>query len=299
MMNESLRSSLRMSSKRHLLLHLLACSVLQVTAQADLMNRIGTALKRLPESGDLLQDSINLAIKADMRLLLDRKEALTTSYTDLPMTHVAAPDGAFDLFTWNLPRSDGHHDFEGFLLVRTSSGQVLYELRDMTGKLPSPEVPELGPERWYGALYYEVVPVKKGGRTYYTLLGWKGYSSAETRKVIEILSFRNDKPRFGAPLFGKGRLRPMRRVFGYAHDVTMTLRYDPSIEAIVMDHLSPIRPDLKDQWAFYGPDMTHDGYFWHKGEWWFGPELDLRDPGTNAPAGKSGKRSHRARPNAE
>lgn len=298
-MNESLRSSLRMCTKRLLLPFLFACAALSMSAQADLMNRIGTALRRLPESGDLLQDSINLAIKTDLRLLLDRNDALAANYADLPMTHVAASDGAFHLFTWNLPRSDGHHDFEGFLLARTTKGQVLYELRDMTAKLPAPEVPELGPERWYGALYYEVVPVKKGGRTYYTLLGWKGYSSAETRKVIEILSFRNDRPRFGAPLFGKGRSRPMRRVFGYARDVTMTLRYDPSIEAIVLDHLSPIRPDLKDQWAFYGPDMTHDGYFWHKGEWWFGPELDLREPGTTAPGGRSGKGSRGARPTAE
>ena len=290
-MDEPLRSTLRMSPTRILLPFLLACPALQVNAQTELKSRIGADLKRLPQASDLLQDSINVAIKADLRLLLDRSDALTASYVDLPMTHVAAPDGAFHLFTWNLPRSDGQHDFEGFLLARTAGGQALYELRDMTGKLPSPEVPELGPERWYGALYYEVIPVKKGGRTYYTLLGWKGYSSAETRKVIEILSFRNGKPRFGAPLFGKGRLRPMRRVFGYARSVTMTLRYDPGIEAIVMDHLSPFRPDLKDQWAFYGPDMTHDGYFWHKGEWWFGPELDMREPGTNAPGGKPGKGS--------
>jgi hypothetical protein len=46
-----------------------------------------------------------------------------------------------------------------------------------------------------------------------------------------------------------------------------------------MDHLSPSRADMRDQWAFYGPDMTQDAYFWHKGEWWFGADIDLRDPG--------------------
>lgn len=289
-MNERLRSSLRMSTSRILLPVLLACLAGRTCAQVDLKARISADLERLPQATDLLQDSINVAIKQAMRLLLDRNDALTASYDDLAMTHVAAPDRGFHLFTWNLPRADGHHDFEGILLTRTAGGQALYELRDMTAKLPSPEVPELGPERWYGALYYEVIPVKKGGRTYYTLLGWKGYSNAETRKVIEVLSFKNGKPRFGAPLFGKGKLRPMRRVFGYARHVTMTLRYDPALEAIIMDHLSPLRPDLKDQWAFYGPDMTHDGYFWHKGEWWFGPELDLREPGANGPGGKSDKK---------
>ncbi|MGV3638825.1 MAG: hypothetical protein ACO1NQ_14385 [Flavobacteriales bacterium] len=253
------------------------------SAQDETHSRIAANLKRLAQVADAAQDSINLAIKADLRALLDRSDALAANYSTLPMTRVDAPDGAFKLFTWNLPRTDGTHLFEGFLLIRTDKGQALYELRDMTTRIAAPEVPELGPDKWYGALYYEVIPVKKGGRTFYTLLGWKGYSKAETRKVIEVLSFKGGKPRFGAPVFTtdkatKSRVKPMRRVFGYAFNVTMTLRYDPELEAIIMDHLSPPRPDLKEQWAFYGPDMTHDGYFWHKGEWWFGPEIDLRAP---------------------
>jgi len=261
-------------------------------AQAPAKARIADLLKQLPTASDKQQDSLNGAIKADLRQLLEQPDVWTASFTDLPMTRVDAPDGAFRFFTWNLPRNDGRHEFEGFLLARTSNGQVLYELRDMTAKITSPEVPELGPDRWYGALYYEVIPVKKGGRTYYTLLGWKGYSKAETRKVIETLSFKGGKPRFGAPLFGSGKLKAMRKVFGYAFQASMTLRYDPSMEAIIMDHLSPSRPDLKDNWAFYGPDMTHDGYFWHKGEWWFGPEIDLRAPDSAKP-GKGGDKSGR------
>lgn len=259
-----------------------------LNAQSDGMAHIGALLKLLPTATDVRQDSLNKAIKAELRTLLDREDAFSIPFTELPMTRVDAPDGMFRLFTWNLPRSDGHHDFEGFLLSRTGRGRTLHELRDMTARIPTPEVPVLGPERWYGALYYEVVPVKKGGQTCYTLLGWKGHSKAETRKVIEVLSFKGGSPRFGAPLFGKGKLKPMRRVFGYAFNATMTLRYDPALEAIIMDHLSPLRPDLKDQWAFYGPDMTHDGYFWHKGEWWFGPEIDLRAPQDIKP-GKGGR----------
>lgn len=265
----------------HSLLLLQCCCTL--LAQAPATARLAQLLKQLPTATDEQQDSLNGSIKADLRNLLEEPEAWTASFTDLPMTRVDAPDGMFRLFTWNLPRNDGRHEFEGFLLARTPTGQVLYELRDMTAKIPSPEVPELGPDRWYGALYYEVIPVKKGARTYYTLLGWKGYSKAETRKVIEVLSFKSGKPRFGAPLFGSGKLKAMRKVFGYAFQASMTLRYDPAMEAIILDHLSPSRPDLKDNWAFYGPDMTHDGYFWHKGEWWFGPEIDLRAPDSAKP----------------
>ncbi len=244
----------------------------------SLTARIGKHLRTLPTSNDLRQDSLNVLITSDLRRVLERADAGTVPLDELPMTRVDAPDGAFRLLTWNLPRNDGGHVFHGMLLHLTERGPVIHELTDQTLRIPSPEVPELGAERWYGALYYEVIPVKKGGRTLYTLLGWKGHSRAETRKVIEVLSFKGGKPRFGAPVFGKGRLKAMRKVYGFSFQASMALRYDPDLGAIIMDHLSPSRADMKDQWAFYGPDMTHDAYFWHKGEWWFGADVDLRAP---------------------
>jgi len=278
----------QMRSTGNLLLSSLLLSGVATFGQVDVKARIGSNVKAVGSvPNDQAQDSLNKLIKQDLRALLDADGALTADFNDLPMTCVDAPDGIFRLFTWNLPRSDGRHLFEGFLLAKTSKGQTLFELRDMTANIPSAEVPELGPDRWYGALYYEVIPVIHGAKTYYTLLGWKGYSKAETRKVIEVLSFKNGKPRFGAPLFGKGKLKAMRKVYGYSFQATMTLRYDPAIEGIVMDHLSPSRADMKGQAAYYGPDMTNDAYFWHKGEWWFGPDIDLRDPGKTTKPFKS------------
>ena len=251
------------------------------------VNRIGLTV-RLGElktaTRDGQRDSINATIKKHLRSLLEANDAFTTAFDDVPMSRVDAPDGAFRLFTWNVPREDGSNRFEGFLLTRQGQRIAVYELRDMTLGIPSPEVPELGPERWYGALYYQVIPVKKGGRTFYTLLGWKGYSLVETRKVIEVLSFKSGKPRFGAPLFGKGKIKAMRKIYGFSFQATMTMRYDASMEGILMDHLSPSRADMVGQPAYYGPDMTHDAYFWYKNEWWFEPDIDARDP------------SHRFRP---
>ncbi|MEO8588126.1 MAG: hypothetical protein ABI432_02065 [Flavobacteriales bacterium] len=229
-------------------------------------------------TSDAQRDSVSAGIKSHLRALLEASDAFAASFDDVPMSRVDAPDGVFRLFTWNVPRTDGTNRFEGFLLTRTGSKIAVYELRDMTASIPSAEVPELGPDRWYGALYYQVIPVQKGGRTYYTLLGWKGYSNVETRKVIEVLSFKSGKPRFGAALFGKGKIKSMRKVYGYSFQATMTLRYDPVMEGILLDHLSPSRADMVDQPAYYGPDMTHDAYFWYKNEWWFEPDIDARDP---------------------
>lgn len=237
------------------------------------------ALKTLAAAKtDAARDSANKLVKLELRTLLDADESFGRNYDSLPLSRVDAPDHAFRLFTWNVPRDNGSHLFEGFLLVNGKGKQSLYELRDMTVGIPSPEVPELGPDKWYGALYYQVIPVEKGGTTYYTLLGWKGYSKVETRKVIEVLSFRGGKPKFGAPLFGTGRRKAMRKVYGFSFQATMTLRYEPAMEAILLDHLSPLRADMEGQWAYYGPDMIQDAFFWYKGGWWYEADVDSRDP---------------------
>lgn len=267
-----------MNPTRILLPVLFAGVGLSLSAQQVERARLVVNLKALGTApNDAYQDSLNKVIKADLRTLLDADNGLTVRFDSIPITRVDATDGAFRLCTWNLPRADGSQQYEGFLVQRTERGQTLFELRDMTPKIPSPEVPELGPDKWYGALYYDVVPVKKGSTTYYTLLGWKGYSRSQTQKVIEILSFKNGKPRFGAPLFGKGKLKAMRKVFGFSAQATMTLRYDKNMEGILLDHLSPSRADMEGQREYYGPDMTQDAYFWHKGEWWYGPDMDTRD----------------------
>jgi hypothetical protein len=250
--------------------------ILPLLGQDELV-RVNGTVKALAEAAtDPQRDSLNLVLKQDLRSLLEREDALVMPLEALQLSRVDAPDKTFRLITWNIPREDGSHRFEGYLLHATGRKAILHELRDGTREIPAPEVPELGPDRWYGALYYQVVPVKKAGKTYYTLLGWKGYDRVETRKVIDVLHFKGSQPRFGAPLFGSGKLRRNRQVFGYSFQATMTLRHEPDM-GIVLDHLSPARQDLQGQWAFYGPDMSYDAYVWDKDHWRFERDVDARD----------------------
>ena len=226
---------------------------------------------------DAARDSLNASLKAAVREVLEADGALSADLTALPLSRVDAPDGTFRLITWNVPYADGHHGYEGLLLMKERRGTSLYELRDQTRGIDPPELAELGPEKWFGAVYYAVVPVKRGGKTWYTLLGWKGHSRVQTHKVIEVLSFRGGKPRFGAPLFGEGRLKQQRVVFRYGFQVTMALRPVPGADRIVLDHLSPSRADLEGQYAFYGPDLSYDAYQWDGRSWVFERDVDAKD----------------------
>ncbi len=257
-------------------------------AGAEWAATLSATLKALGGSRDeAVQDSLNAHVRSLLRSALEAPDAFDRTFAGIPLTTVDAPDDRFRLFTWNLARPDGGHRFEGLLLVRDKRGGVVHELVDATARIASPSTAELSVDNWYGALYYDVVPVKQGGRTWYTLLGWKGHSRVETRKVIEVLTFKGARPRFGAPLFDRPasadgvrpgrRIRQHRQVFAYAAQATMSLKKDPRGGRIVFDHLSPTRPDLAGDPAFLGPDLSYDAYLWEKGAWTFQRDVDARD----------------------
>ncbi|MCB9194111.1 MAG: hypothetical protein H6597_06225 [Flavobacteriales bacterium] len=235
-------------------------------------------------TNDPTRDSIDLLLKQAVRDVLEQDDAMDFSFDGVPIGVLEPPDRAFRLLTWNVPREDGSHRFEGLLLVNDRKGPHLIELQDRTAEIAAPEGQELGPDRWYGAIYYAVVPEKRSGKTYYTLLGWKGYSRVENQKVIDVLRFRGDAPRFGAPLFAEGRVKKQRRVFAYSFQASMSLRYDPDAQRIVFDHLSPMRADMEGQPAFYGPDLSYDAYIWEKGMWTYQRDVDAKgDAGDRRP----------------
>ncbi|MCB0795808.1 MAG: hypothetical protein KDB88_13830, partial [Flavobacteriales bacterium] len=102
-------------------------------------------------------------------------------------------------------------------------------------------------------------------------------SRIETRKIIEVLSFRGDKPRLGADLFEGGRLPETRKIYAYSFQATMHLEFRPEEDRIVMDHLNALRPELSGQAAFTGPDLSYDAYQWNKGRWIFERDVDVKD----------------------
>ncbi len=222
-------------------------------------------------------DSLGDAIKANLRILLEQDDAMTADFSDIPISRVDAPDGKFRLFTFNVPYANGTQRFEGIVLVQEKSRRVVYELQDKTDKIITPLSKKLTPENWYGAVYYAVVPPQDKKGTYYTLLGWKGYSNVESRKVIEILSFNGPIPSFGAQVFSEGKLKHFRKVFGFGFQSTMSLKWDDVNKGIVFDHLAPAKPEFEGKAAFMGPDLSFDAYVPYKGKWSYLRDVDARN----------------------
>lgn len=194
---------------------------------------------------------------------------------------VQSPDKHFRIFSWFLTMSDGTFRYYGAIQLPTASGKLqLIPLSDQTDKIV--DVNEmLSASRWLGARYYEILPVASPSKpTYFVLLGWKGRNNMLSERVIEILSFTNEIPVFGKPVFDgpKGTVAKNRVIFSYNKFNSMLLKYDKTVNMLVFDHLAPIDPSKKDDPTFYASDSSFDAYKFVNGRLKFMENVELLNP---------------------
>ncbi|WP_354358032.1 hypothetical protein [Pedobacter sp. UYP30] len=174
---------------------------------------------------------------------------------------VKSSDRVFKLLTWYVQLIDGTYRFFGAIQMNTSNGALkLIPLIDQTENLIDPNI-ITNNKNWFGAKYYEIIPVTSSARLpYYILLGWKGNNERSTKRVIEIVSFDKGEVAFGAPVFdGKDLQGKNRLVFEYNKQNAMTLKSDLKAGMIVFDHLSPFNTDMEGKFEYYGSDGHING----------------------------------------
>ncbi len=189
---------------------------------------------------------------------------------------IYAPDNQFRIFTWNVMNEDGSFRYYGTIQLNTNGALKMFPLTDYSPFIKNPEDSTFTAQKWLGAQYYKII--KAGTENpYYVLLGWKGNTVKTTKKVIEVLSFKNNAPVFGLPIFDENSKTRKRIVFEYSRQASMLLRFVPSRNLIVFDHLAPRDPKVKADFSFYGPDLTYDGYQLKNGRWNLVQNLDMRN----------------------
>ena len=227
-------------------------------------------------------DSAKFKNNAKFYRLLDEVllNTLSFNYPFDSLTEIkrlTSPDKKFRFVMWDVPRADGTYTYFGFIQAmhpKTKKYEV-YELTDKSATVKSPETYVGDNTKWFGMLYYTIIP----SGDYYTLLGWDGNDKLSSRKFIDVLSFKKD----GTPLFGKAvfnipKKSPSRIMFEFNAKLTMTLRYNATSESIVFDHLAPKEEFLDKQYQFYGPDLSYDAFNYRRGKWNFEEEVDVQNP---------------------
>jgi hypothetical protein len=214
-----------------------------------------------------------------MNRVIHHPDVLDRSQAPIPISSVMPEDGKFRLFTWNIPSDNGKQRYYGLMALKGKKGNSVVQFRDSTSVLEGNINRELFPGKWYGALYYDVITTKRGGKRFYTLLGWKGFNRTETQKVLEVMSFAGTRVKLGAPIFEASpasKKKDYRQCYRYSFQAKMNLDIDREGERIVMDHLAPSRADLKGQFSFYGPDLSYDAFQWDGRNWVFERDIDVK-----------------------
>ena len=204
-------------------------------------------------------------------LALDVKGELAFDSLQKYKVMIQSPDKQVRIFTWDLEAEDGTHTFYGFIhsYSRKLKKFETYQLNDRSEGMRDPENLTLDNTKWFGAFYYQIIPIKYKRKKQYVLLGWDGNNRISNKRLIDVLYF-TDKgfPKFGDAVFSTENGKTKKRViFEYQAGLFMSLRYDEEKNAIVFDHLSPSNPSLEGQFSFYGPDFSYDMLQFKGGKW--------------------------------
>jgi len=255
------------------LFFMLILSELSVNAQT-LQEKESELLNLLSDlrsaSTDNAKNEANKKFKSALELTIKMSDAFEYPFDRLTsLGSIKSPDNKVRLFNWNIEQADMTQKYYCYILhldEKKKEYQTI-ELIDNSFMLPSQPTEILEAKNWYGALYYKIIPVDKGSKTVYTLLGWDGNSEMSTIKLMDVLSITGSSIRLGSPIFKVAGETKKRVFFEHSKKCTMYLNYDDKQNRIVMDHLSPESPSLKGIYSFYVPDLSYDAFELKGNKW--------------------------------
>jgi hypothetical protein len=252
------------------------CFVFSTISQVDstMINAeksLKLALNTLRASNDDNQKlELHEQLKSVVREVLSLPASFSYPFESLKtIGFIDSPDGKIRIINWNVEMSDMTQVYGCFIQHFDSKTKqlIVSELFDETPRFTQRTDEFLDAFHWYGALYYKIIPIKRGSKTAYTLLAWDGNNSMSTIKIIDILTFSSNKPKFGGQIFKEKNTIKKRVYFEYAEKISMNLNYEQQYNRITFDHLTPESPTLEGFYSFYVPDFTYDAFLFQSNKW--------------------------------
>lgn len=264
-----------MSMKAFIVLCIVSLSTLSFGQESTVLSQKEDVLDSLlndlrSAENDAEKAEKNKVFKEEMASALNEPGALEYAFSKLKTVGIIdSPDGQVRIVNWNVEQDDFSHKYYCFVMYNDEKKDEVRvtELNDISFGMPSQPTDVLDADSWYGALYYRIIPVKKGSRTMYTLLGWDHNSELSQMKLIDVMYFTSSTVKFGNPIFKVGSETKNRVFFEHSKKTSMFLNYEPQRERIMMDHLSPESPALKNFRSYYVPDMSYDAFEYEGKKW--------------------------------
>lgn len=200
------------------------------------------------------------------------------TYNARYLGQITSPDSIVKIITWNLLLESGKNKYFCYLVKKVGNGlKKIYELTGEHKEKPVLTDTIYNFSDWYGALYYDIRPFSDGQNVSWMILGLDYGNSDISRKIIDVINFKGDKPpTFGKKIFQTTNWLKYRQVFEYASMGSMTLRFT-SDTTIVFDHLVPIGGSPESGNLLMGPDFSYDAFILSNGKWIFRLNIDARN----------------------
>lgn len=229
------------------------------------------------ENEDIRRDA-NSGFISELKEILKYKQSYQYSFDSLITISILSPeDNSFRIFNWILRKDNGEYDYFAIILIpQKNKSNMIITLKDESKNILNPEKEILNQDNWYGALYYDIISIKKKNNQYYTLLAWDGYSNEITRKIIDIIQIQKDSIVFGKNIFQRNNETRNRVILEYNANTSISLRYEKSKKRIIFDHLVPLKENQEGFNQFYVPDGSYDSYNYKNGKWEYKTDIDIR-----------------------
>ena len=190
------------------------------------------------------------------------------------MRILISSDKKVKFYQWNIQYPDHHYQFFTYLILQDKKNDfflIFLEDLSLDEKIQKRKLTNsiLTSDRWYGALYSEIIERNIGAEKYYFLIGWDGLHNVIHRKIIDVLRIDNQQISFGAPVFFMEKNKVHHRIFfDFMPKIHLFLSYQKNAEAIVVDHLDDWLEGLELD-GFKIPTGNFNIFYWkNNGFYW-------------------------------
>ena len=226
--------------------------------------------------------SANTGFIIILKEVLAYDKSFKYQFDSLETISILSPeDKSFKLFNWILRKDNGTYSYYCFIHYynKRKKNFELIELIDKSDNLRNPIFEDLDSKNWFGALYYEIIYIKKSGRKFYTLLGWDGNDSKSTKKIIEPMYFSGkNKIKFGLPIFKLSKKSKQKRfILECDAKTSFSLKFNKDQNRIIFDQLVPIKKELRGMHEYYIPEGTYNAFEYNNGKWILNEDIDARN----------------------
>ena len=188
-------------------------------------------------------------------------------------------DSRVKIITWNLVLRNSKSRYYCYFINKSGkSKNIVYKLTSDYKEAPINSDIIYSGSDWYGALYYDIRPIREGNKLYWIVLGVDYGNPSITRKIIDVVEFGSDGTlTFGRKIFSKDNGLSYRVVLEYSSEAVVSLKFI-SDKIIAFDHLVPVSAGSSNNREMYAPEFSYDGYSLDKGLWKYKENIDLRLP---------------------